>query len=180
MRRVQLTVRLMFAFSGIAFVDLTSIEWENIRDGILQYHRQKSGSLIQLEIPSGALRLLDELSACTAKESFYLFPFLSGRRTGEAAYKEYNRTLSRFNHDFEVVWRDRQAYASGHLIYDPSFIRLVLEGTRCIDRGYQVSCWGISLFKTTQIYLKSFSLERLSTVNRNCFESVCKPIPKVG
>ena len=57
LRRVQLTVRLMFAFSGIAFVDLTHLKWENIRDGILQYHRQKSGSLIQLEIPSGALRL---------------------------------------------------------------------------------------------------------------------------
>mgnify|MGYP000842680696 FL=1 len=81
LRRVQLTVRLMFAFSGIAFVDLAHLKWENIRDGILQYHRQKSGSLIQLEIPSGALRLLDELSACTAKESLYLFPFLSGTRT---------------------------------------------------------------------------------------------------
>ena len=104
LRRVQLTVRLMFAFSGIAFVDLAHLKWENIRDGILQYHRQKSGSLIQLEIPSGALRLLEELSACTAKESFYLFPFLSGRRTGEAAYTEYKRTLSRFNHDFRWVW----------------------------------------------------------------------------
>lgn len=39
---------------------------------------------------------------------------------------------------------------------------------------------GHKSIKTTQIYLKSFSLERLSTVNRNCFESVCKPIPKVG
>lgn len=87
LRRVQLTVRLMFAFSGIAFVDLAHLKWENIRDGILQYHRQKSGSLIQLEIPSGALRLLDELSACTAKESIYLFPFLSGTRIGEAATK---------------------------------------------------------------------------------------------
>ncbi|MDB9089994.1 tyrosine-type recombinase/integrase, partial [Parabacteroides distasonis] len=105
LRRVQLTVRLMFAFSGIAFVDLTHLKWENIRDGILQYHRQKSGSLIQLEIPSGALRLLEELSACTAKESLYLFPFLSGTRTGEAAYKEYNRTLSRFNHDLKLLAR---------------------------------------------------------------------------
>ena len=105
LRRVQLTVRLMFAFSGIAFVDLTHLKWENIRDGILQYHRQKSGSLIQLEIPSGALRLLEELSACTAKESLYLFPFLSGTRTGEAAYKEYNRILSRFNHDLKLLAR---------------------------------------------------------------------------
>ena len=179
LRRVQLTVRLMFAFSGIAFVDLTHLKWENIRDGILQYHRQKSGSLIQLEIPSGALRLLDELSACTAKESFYLFPFLSGRRTGEAAYKEYNRTLSRFNRDLKLLARSTgvtlpvTSYTIRH-----SFASFLKEQDVSIEVISELL--GHKSIKTTQIYLKSFSLERLSTVNRNCFESVCKPIPKVG
>ena len=179
LRRVQLTVRLMFAFSGIAFVDLTHLKWENIRDGILQYHRQKSGSLIQLEIPSGALRLLDELSACTAKESFYLFPFLSGRRTGEAAYKEYNRTLSRFNRDLRSLARSTgvtlpvTSYTIRH-----SFASFLKEQDVSIEVISELL--GHKSIKTTQIYLKSFSLERLSKVNRNCFESVCKPIPKVG
>ena len=179
LRRVQLTVRLMFAFSGIAFVDLAHLKWENIRDGILQYHRQKSGSLIQLEIPSGALRLLDELSACTAKESLYLFPFLSGRRTGEAAYKEYNRTLSRFNHDLKLLARSTgvtlpvTSYTIRH-----SFASFLKEQDVSIEVISELL--GHKSIKTTQIYLKSFSLERLSTVNRNCFESVCKPIPKVG
>ena len=179
LRRVQLTVRLMFAFSGIAFVDLAHLKWENIRDGILQYHRQKSGALIQLEIPSGALRLLDELSACTAKESFYLFPFLSGRRTGEAAYKEYNRTLSRFNHDLKLLARSTgvtlpvTSYTIRH-----SFASFLKEQDVSIEVISELL--GHKSIKTTQIYLKSFSLERLSKVNRNCFESVCKPIPKVG
>ena len=179
LRRVQLTVRLMFAFSGIAFVDLTHLKWENIRDGILQYHRQKSGSLIQLEIPSGALRLLDELSACTAKESLYLFPFLSGRRTGEAAYKEYNRTLSRFNRDLKLLARSTgvtlpvTSYTIRH-----SFASFLKEQDVSIEVISELL--GHKSIKTTQIYLKSFSLERLSKVNRNCFESVCKPIPKVG
>ena len=179
LRRVQLTVRLMFAFSGIAFVDLTHLKWENIRDGILQYHRQKSGSLIQLEIPSGALRLLDELSACTAKESLYLCPFLSGRRTGEAAYKEYNRTLSRFNRDLKLLARSTgvtlpvTSYTIRH-----SFASFLKEQDVSIEVISELL--GHKSIKTTQIYLKSFSLERLSTVNRNCFESVCKPIPKVG
>ncbi|MDB9003385.1 site-specific integrase, partial [Parabacteroides distasonis] len=179
LRRVQLTVRLMFAFSGIAFVDLAHLKWENIRDGILQYHRQKSGSLIQLEIPSGALRLLDELSACTAKESFYLFPFLSGTRTGEAAYKEYNRTLSRFNHDLKLLARSTgvtlpvTSYTIRH-----SFASFLKEQDVSIEVISELL--GHKSIKTTQIYLKSFSLERLSKVNRNCFESVCKPIPKVG
>ena len=179
LRRVQLTVRLMFAFSGIAFVDLAHLKWENIRDGILQYHRQKSGSLIQLEIPSGALRLLDELSACTAKESLYLFPFLSGTRTGEAAYKEYNRILSRFNHDLKLLARSTgvtlpvTSYTIRH-----SFASFLKEQDVSIEVISELL--GHKSIKTTQIYLKSFSLERLSTVNRNCFESVCKPIPKVG
>ena len=179
LRRVQLTVRLMFAFSGIAFVDLAHLKWENIRDGILQYHRQKSGSLIQLEIPSGALWLLDELSACTAKESLYLFPFLSGRRTGEAAYKEYNRTLSRFNRDLKLLARSTgvtlpvTSYTIRH-----SFASFLKEQDVSIEVISELL--GHKSIKTTQIYLKSFSLERLSTVNRNCFESVCKPIPKVG
>ena len=179
LRRVQLTVRLMFAFSGIAFVDLTHLKWENIRDGILQYHRQKSGSLIQLEIPSGALRLLDELSACTAKESFYLFPFLSGRRTGEAAYKEYNRTLSRFNRDLKLLARSTgvtlpvTSYTIRH-----SFASFLKEQDVSIEVISELL--GHKSIKTTQIYLKSFSLERLSKVNRNCFESVCKPRPIVG
>ena len=71
----SLTVRLMFAFSGIAFVDLTHLKWENIRGWDIAVSPTKSGSLIQLEIPSRALWLLDELSACTAKNPFYLFPF---------------------------------------------------------------------------------------------------------
>lgn len=53
LRRVQLTVRLMFAFSGIAFVDLTHLKWENIRDGILQYHRQRAGLSYSWRFPPG-------------------------------------------------------------------------------------------------------------------------------
>ena len=39
---------------------------------------------------------------------------------------------------------------------------------------------GHKSIKTTQIYLKSFSLEKLSTVNKLCFESVYNYAPKVG
>ena len=180
LRRVQLTVRLMFAFSGIAFVDLTHLKWENIRDGILQYHRQKSGSLIQLEIPSGALRLLDELSACTAKESLYLFPFLSGTRTARSLLRTAVRTsTTRFNHDLKLLARSTgvtlpvTSYTIRH-----SFASFLKEQDVSIEVISELL--GHKSIKTTQIYLKSFSLERLSKVNRNCFESVCKPIPKVG
>mgnify|MGYP002224480305 CR=1 FL=1 len=113
------------------------------------------------------------------RNPFYLFPFLSGRRTGEAAYKEYNRTLSRFNRDLKLLARSTgvtlpvTSYTIRH-----SFASFLKEQDVSIEVISELL--GHKSIKTTQIYLKSFSLERLSTVNRNCFESVCKPIPKVG
>ena len=105
---------------------------------------------------SGALRLLDELSACTAKESLYLFPFLSGRRTGEAAYKEYNRTLSRFNRDLKLLARSTgvtlpvTSYTIRH-----SFASFLKEQDVSIEVISELL--GHKSIKTTQIYLKSFS-----------------------
>lgn len=177
--RVRQSVGLMFAFSGMAFVDLAHLRWENIKDGVLLYHRQKSGSLIQLEIPSGALRMLEGLSACTAKGSPYVFPFLDGTKKDEAAYREYNAALSRFNHDLKLLARSTgvilpvTSYTIRH-----SFATFLKEQDVPIEVISELL--GHKSIKTTQIYLKSFSLERLSAVNRVCFETVCKPIPKVG
>ena len=75
LRRVQLTVRLMLAFSGIAFVDLTHLKWGEYPGWDIAVSPTKSGSLIQLEIPSGALWLLDELSLVRQRNPLYLFPF---------------------------------------------------------------------------------------------------------
>ena len=52
MRRTQLCFCLMFSFSGMAFVDFAHLRKENVKDGVLSYHRQKSGSFIRVEIPA--------------------------------------------------------------------------------------------------------------------------------
>ncbi|NBH90044.1 integrase, partial [Parabacteroides distasonis] len=39
---------------------------------------------------------------------------------------------------------------------------------------------GHKSIKTTQIYLKSFSLEKISAVNKACFERLYNYVPKVG
>ena len=158
MRRTQLCFCLMFSFSGMAFVDFAHLRKENVKDGVLSYHRQKSGSFIRVEIPADVRLLLDELAVCTDKDSPYLFPFLSGKKTGEAAYAEYNGALLRFNrHSFATTLKEQDVP-----------IEMISE------------LLGHTSIKTTQIYLKSFSLERLSAVNRACFESVYKPVSEVG
>ncbi len=53
LRRVQLTVRLMFAFSGIAFVDLTHLKWENIRMGYCSITDKRAGLSYSWRFPPG-------------------------------------------------------------------------------------------------------------------------------
>ena len=55
-KRTQSAFCLMFLFCGMAFVDLAHLRKEDIKEGILSYYRQKSGSLIQVEIPAEAQR----------------------------------------------------------------------------------------------------------------------------
>lgn len=64
-KRTQSAFCLMFLFCGMAFVDLAHLRKEDIKEGILSYYRQKSGSLIQVEIPAEAQGLLNELAADT-------------------------------------------------------------------------------------------------------------------
>ena len=93
----------MFLFCGMAFVDLAHLRKEDIKGRVLSYYRQKSGSLIQVEIPVEAQGLLDDLAADTTPDSPYLFPFLDGMKTGEDAYKEYNAALDKIMDKYEAV-----------------------------------------------------------------------------
>ena len=172
MRRTQLCFCLMFSFSGMAFVDFAHLRKENVKDGVLSYHRQKSGSFIRVEIPADVRLLLDELAVCTDKDSPYLFPFLSGKKTGEAALLRFNRDL-RSLAETCGVGEPVTSYTIRH-----SFATTLKERDVPIEMISELL--GHTSIKTTQIYLKSFSLERLSAVNRACFESVYKPVSEVG
>ncbi|WP_165157296.1 tyrosine-type recombinase/integrase [Parabacteroides sp. ZJ-118] len=177
LRHMRLAVRLMFAFCGMAFVDLAHLRWANIREGVLSYYRQKSGSFIQIEIPSEVFPILEELAACTGKDSPYLFPFLSGAREGEDAYKEYNGALARFNRSLKSL-----AKAVGLTTPVSSYTIRHSFATTLKERDVPIAViselLGHKSIRTTQIYLKGFSMERLSVVNRACFESVYLPIHK--
>ena len=80
LRRVQLTVRLMFAFSGIAFVDLTHLKWENIKcywdrykitPELLQYIETNSDQLTFLENQCLIEVFAEELITSTIDESAF-------------------------------------------------------------------------------------------------------------
>ena len=86
-----------FMACGMPFVDLVHLTKDNIQKGgrILTYHRQKTGTLIQIQISTSMKYLIDRYADT---RSPYLFPLLS-KETNHEQYKallaEYNRQLKK-------------------------------------------------------------------------------------
>jgi hypothetical protein len=139
------------------------------------YLQQRAEAMASLN----EIRQNEELAADTTEDSPYLFPFLEGMKTGEDAYKEYNTVLGGFNRRLKTLSesigiRTRvTSYTIRH-----SFATTLKEQNVPIEMISELL--GHKSIKTTQIYLKSFSLEKLSIVNKLCFESVYNYAPKVG
>ena len=89
LRKTQRALCLMFLFCGMAFVDFAHLKKSDIRNGVLRYNRQKTGTPMLVEIQPVAKELLAALMTDTLRDSPYLFTFLSGTKTGEEAFREY-------------------------------------------------------------------------------------------
>ena len=173
LRQAQLAVTLMFQYGGMAFVDLSHLRAGNFREGVLDYRRQKTGTPMRILIPEATRNPLQELSSHTRPDSPYLFPFLSGTQRGEAAYREYKSSLARFNQRLRALARAAgiTAAVSSYTIRH-SFASILKELDVPIEMISELL--GHKSITTTQIYLKSFSLEKMASVCRMCFESVCR------
>lgn len=173
LRQAQLAVTLMFQYGGMAFVDLSHLRAGNFREGILDYRRQKTGTPMRILVPEATRNPLQELSSHTRPDSPYLFPFLSGTQSGEAAYREYKSSLARFNQRLRALARAAgiTATVSSYTIRH-SFASILKELDVPIEMISELL--GHKSITTTQIYLKSFSLEKMASVSRMCFESVCR------
>ena len=147
------------------------IKTGNIKNGILDYNRQKTGTPMRLEILETAETMYKELSGEKVRDSGYLFPFLSGTREGREEYLEYNAALFRFNRnlkalkEFAGITSDVTSYTIRH-----SFAMTLKEQNVPIEMISELL--GHKSIKTTQIYLRSFSLGKMTEVNSACFGGV--------
>ena len=103
LRKTQLALCLMFQYGGMSFVDFAHLNRGNIKNGILDYNRQKTGTSMRLEVLDTAEAMYKELAGERAGGSGYLFPFLSGTKNGHEEYLEYTAALSRFNRNLKTL-----------------------------------------------------------------------------
>ncbi|WP_252283617.1 tyrosine-type recombinase/integrase, partial [Parabacteroides distasonis] len=102
-----------------------------------------------------------------------------GTKNGHEEYLEYNAALSRFNRNLKTlkevagIVSDVTSYTIRH-----SFAMALKEQNVPIEMISELL--GHKSIKTTQIYLRSFSLEKMTVVNKSCFENVYNYMPEVG
>ena len=124
LRKTQRALCLMFLFCGMAFVDFAHLKKSDIRNGVLRYNRQKTGTPMLVEIQPVAKELLAALMTDTLRDSPYLFTFLSGTKTGEEAFREYTSAFQQFLEGTgKCLWCD----GNGYLVLNPSLFRTTLK-----------------------------------------------------
>lgn len=179
LRRTQLATCLMFQYGGMSFVDFVHLKAKNIKDGILEYIRQKTGTSMRIEVLDTAELMRMELVSKDPEAAGYMYPFLSGKKEGAEAYAEYKTALARFNRNLKALGK-LAGIPSNVTSYTIRHSFAMALKVRNVPIEIISELLGHKSIKTTQIYLRSFSLERLTEVNSACFWDVYNFTPKVG
>lgn len=93
---------LMFLLRGMPFVDLAYLHKKDLQDSVISYRRHKTGTLLTVEVPPTAMKLIQQYKSMDA-DSPYLFPILSGNRESKEEYIEYQHALRKLNYDLKQL-----------------------------------------------------------------------------
>lgn len=165
-------VTLMFLFRGMPFVDLAHLHKNDLQDSFITYRRHKTGNQLTVKIPPAAMKLIEQYRN-NDPDSPYLFPILSGSKSGEEAYMEYQHALRQLNHDLK-----RLALCCGITPHISSYTFRHTWATLakyCHFSQQLISeALGHSSVKVTETYLKSFRNEELNKANEVIINHITK------
>ena len=171
LRRSQVAAGLMLHLGGMPFVDLAHLTAGQVKEGELHYHRQKTGTLIRLRLLERAHPLLSELTGGMPPGSRYLLPLLEGELEGYAAWRAYRSALTRMNRHLERIRRlaGIESKVTTYTIRHTFATSLKEVG---VSVEMIAELLGHRSIRTTQTYLRDFSLDRQTEARRACLEAI--------
>lgn len=155
---------LMFLLRGMPFVDLAYLHKKDLQDSVISYRRHKTGTLLTVEVPSTAMKLIQQYKSMDA-DSPYLFPILSGNRENKEEYIEYQHALRKLNYDLKQlavycsIKFNVSSYTARHTWATLAKYCHFSEQLICDALGH-------SSTKVTETYLKSFKNDELNKANK--------------
>lgn len=156
--------RDMFVFSfcgrGIPFVDIAYLKKEMLRDGVIEYERQKTGQRVSFKVEPLMKDIIDRYQA---GGSPYLFPFISSNEPA-IAYKQYRSSLLRINRYLRLI-----SDLIGEGIKLSTYVSRHTWASLAYHNGMSVQeisqAMGHDSISTTMIYLRSLEWEKIDKEN---------------
>lgn len=163
LQRTKMFFVLMFMMRGLPFVDLAYLHKKDLQGCVLTYRRRKTGRTLRVMLSAEALQLVQQLKN-TDEKSPYLFPILQSEEGTEAAYKEYQSALRRYNYQLSELKHHLQidmhlsSYAARHTWATMAYY--------CeIHPGIISEAMGHSSINVTETYLKPFNDKKIDEAN---------------
>lgn len=161
---------LIIYLQGISFVDLAYLKKSDIKDGMLQYVRKKTGQSIPIGWEPAMQDIVDTYAHLT-KGSPYLLPIITAQDGTERS--QYERMARKVNRHLKKIGRmaglrmPLTTYTGRHTW--ASTLRDMGIDLSIISRGL-----GHESLKTTQIYLSSIDTEGVVKANRKIIGKILR------
>ena len=166
--------RDMFMFSfymrGMPFVDIAYLKKSNLKNGILTYRRKKTNQPLLVEWEQVHQEIVERYAHQT-EGSPYMFPII--KQTDGTEYKQYKRVQEKVNRTLKKLGimiglkTPLTAYVARHSW--ASIARDMNIPIPVISEGM-----GHQSYKTTQVYLNSIDVSKISEANRTIIQRIRK------
>lgn len=166
--------RDMFMFSfymrGMPFVDIAYLKKSNLKNGILTYRRKKTNQPLLVEWKQVHQEIVERYAHQT-EGSPYMFPII--KQTDGTEYKQYKRVQEKVNRTLKKLGimiglkTPLTAYVARHSW--ASIARDMNIPIPVISEGM-----GHQSYKTTQVYLNSIDVSKISEANRTIIQRIRK------
>lgn len=160
---------LSFFLRGMPFVDMSYLKNSDIRDGMLVYHRRKTGQELSVRWEQCMQEIVDRHK--DSATDGYLLPILNGR--GQNTYRQYANASMSFNRYLHIIGkmigmeRPLTMYCARH-----AWVSIAFD--KGIDIDVISECLGHRSVKTTHIYLDTLESERIHNANKTVLNFLSK------
>lgn len=159
---------LSFYLQGISFVDMAYLKKADIRNGVLQYSRKKTGQTITISWEREMQKIVDAYSHL-AKDTPYLLPII--RKQDGTEREQYEKTEHNVNRNLKKI-----GGMVGLRVPLTTYVGRHCWASTMRDMGVSLSIdskgLGHESLKTTQIYLSSIDTEGVVKANRQIISKI--------
>lgn len=161
---------LSLYLQGISFIDIAYLRKSDIRNGLLQYNRKKTGQSLTISWEPPMQAIVDEYAHLTSN-SPYLLPIIT--RQDGTERQQYEQMAHQVNRNLKKI---------GKMIELPipltTYVSRHTWASTMRDMGFNLSIisngLGHESLKTTQIYLSSIDTTSVAKANKKMINSILK------